>query len=184
MLGERIRDSRKEKGITVKGLADMVNVTPGYISQIERDLIDPSLSVLRRISAVLEIPLTTLFSQEAPDEVVLIPKEKRMVIKFADINMEYEFLTPSARNRDMSLQMEVISFKLAPKSWGGTEIMAHAAAECTVVLRGVLEYHIRDKVYTIEEQGCLYIPEKIPHRLYNPGDIEVHGIGIIAPPVY
>lgn len=184
MIGEKIRDIRKEKELTIKDLADRVNITSGYISQIERDLIDPSLSVLRRISSALGVSLASFFSEESQNEVVEIPKEKRTRIKFADINMEYEFMTPSERKRDVSPKMEVIFFKLAPKSWGSTEVMLHEADECTIVIKGTLEYHINDKVYIVNEGGSIYLPENTPHLLYNPTDEELEGIGIISPPVY
>ena len=49
MIGEKIKAARIEKGLTAKELAIKSEVTPGYISQIERELISPSLSVLMRI---------------------------------------------------------------------------------------------------------------------------------------
>ena len=52
MIGEKIKAVRMEKGITAKELAIKSEVTPGYISQIERELISPSLSVLMRICQV------------------------------------------------------------------------------------------------------------------------------------
>ena len=56
MIGEKIKAIRMEKKITAKELAERVEVTPGYISQIERDLISPSLSVLMRIADAIETP--------------------------------------------------------------------------------------------------------------------------------
>ena len=93
-IGEKIRDSRKEKGMTIKDLAVKAAVTTGYISQIERGQIEPSLSVLRRISQTLDLPLATLFSVEATDEITVIPKDKRTILKFPELNIAYEFITP------------------------------------------------------------------------------------------
>ena len=47
MLGEHVRNIRKKRGITLKELAEKTGLSIGYISQIERDLTDPSLSTLR-----------------------------------------------------------------------------------------------------------------------------------------
>ena len=41
MIGEKIKAARIEKGLTAKELAIKSEVTPGYISQIERELISP-----------------------------------------------------------------------------------------------------------------------------------------------
>ena len=42
MLGEHVRNIRKKRGITLKELAEKTGLSIGYISQIERDLTDPS----------------------------------------------------------------------------------------------------------------------------------------------
>lgn len=91
MIGEKIKAARIEKGLTAKELAIKSEVTPGYISQIERELISPSLSVLMRIAKVLEIPIVSLFSQEEQEQVTVIKKDNRTKIRFADINMEYQY---------------------------------------------------------------------------------------------
>lgn len=72
MIGEKIKAARMEKGLTAKELAIKSEVTPGYISQIERELISPSLSVLMRIAKALEIPIVSLFSQEEQEQVTVI----------------------------------------------------------------------------------------------------------------
>ena len=66
MLGEHVRNIRKKRGITLKELAEKTGLSIGYISQIERDLTDPSLSTLRKLSAALDIP-TYLFMGGQPD---------------------------------------------------------------------------------------------------------------------
>ena len=64
MLGEQIRNIRKSRDFTLKALAQQTGLSIGYISQIERNLTDPSLSTLRKISAALDVP-TYLFMGEA-----------------------------------------------------------------------------------------------------------------------
>lgn len=64
MLGERIRNFRKNKSITLQQLSDETGLSIGYISQIERNLVDPSLSSLRKISKSLDIPTYLLMETE------------------------------------------------------------------------------------------------------------------------
>ena len=54
MIPQKIRTLRQAKGLTLKELADKTQTTAGYISQLERGLVDPSLSTLRKIAAVLD----------------------------------------------------------------------------------------------------------------------------------
>lgn len=185
VIGERIREIRHEKGMTSKELAEKANVTQGYISQIERDIISPSMSVLSRISAALDAPLVALLAQQEQDTVNVIKKNKRTKIKFADVNLEYDFLTPYGRDKSPAAQMEVVEYRLAPKSWGSNDVMLHPeCAECSFVLEGTLEYHVGNEIYTIHAGDCLYLPPAIPHQLYNPGDVGVRVLGVITPPCF
>jgi len=184
LIGATIRKIRNEKGMTLKELADKIDITPGYISQIERDLTEPSLTILKKIAAQLGVTLTTLLSENSREGVVHIPLEKRTKIKFPDINMEYEFLTPSSIYKNLATNMVVIFFKLAPKSWGSNEIMLHDSDECVVVTQGTLEFHANDEVYIIKEGGSIYVPSNTPHNFYNPHEHnEVQAYGFLSPPI-
>ena len=61
MIHQKIRTLRQAKGLTLKQLADKTQTTAGYISQLERGLVDPSLSTLRKIAAVLDTPCLPLW---------------------------------------------------------------------------------------------------------------------------
>ena len=183
MLGERIREIRMEMGLTAKALAQRASVTPGYISQIEHDQIKPSMNVMKRIAEVLNVPMAALLmAEQAPEEIVVTPRSARTKIKFADVNTEYEFLTPFRRTHDRGNQIEVIHYSLSPRTWGSATAMLHPeAAECSVVLQGVLEYHTETDVYRLEEGDCIYLPANTPHRLYNPSEQELHAIAMLSP---
>ncbi len=63
-LGAKIREVRQKAKLTLNDLASKTGLTASYISQVERGLIDPSISSLRRISAVLEVPLYVFLTDE------------------------------------------------------------------------------------------------------------------------
>ena len=50
MLGTNIREYRKNKKLTIKELAERTGLSIGYISQVEREEAEPSLSSLRKIA--------------------------------------------------------------------------------------------------------------------------------------
>ena len=56
MLGETIRKLRKEKNPTLVAFSSMTDLSPGYLSQVERGIAEPSLSSLERIAKALDIP--------------------------------------------------------------------------------------------------------------------------------
>ena len=74
-LGTTIKDFRKLKGIKQKDLAAKAKISQTYLSQIESNSKDPTLSTIKIISDSLEIPLSVLFFISLTDKE--IPKEKR-----------------------------------------------------------------------------------------------------------
>lgn len=54
ILGARIKAERNKKGYTQDKLAEKLDVTVGYVSQIERGITKINLEQLAKISAILE----------------------------------------------------------------------------------------------------------------------------------
>lgn len=60
-LGITIKDMRKKKKLTQGEFASLCEISQTYLSQIENNLKEPNLSVLKTISEKLGIPLPILF---------------------------------------------------------------------------------------------------------------------------
>ncbi len=54
-IGERLREARVKRGLSVRGLARVVDVSPSLISQIETGKSSPSVSTLYAITTALQI---------------------------------------------------------------------------------------------------------------------------------
>src|SRR3954452_16713295 len=65
-IGERLREERQRKGLTVREIARRVGVSPSLISQIERDKVNPSVSTLWGLVTVLGLQMGDLFSNAEP----------------------------------------------------------------------------------------------------------------------
>ena len=65
-IGERLRQARTERGMTVRGLARMVDLSASLISQIETGRSSPSVSTLYAITAALDISIEDVFSAGSP----------------------------------------------------------------------------------------------------------------------
>lgn len=60
-LGEEIKESRLNAGLSQEALALAAGVDRTYVSQLERGVANPSLKILYRISMVLESELRIAF---------------------------------------------------------------------------------------------------------------------------
>ncbi|PZR02458.1 MAG: transcriptional regulator [Flavobacterium psychrophilum] len=74
-LGNTIKDIRKHKGYTQGDFAMECGITQTYLSQIENNQKEPNLSVLKKISEKLVVPLPILFFLSITEEDV--QQEKR-----------------------------------------------------------------------------------------------------------
>lgn len=66
-LGPRLRQVRKDRGLSVRELARRIACSPSLISQIERGLSAPSVGILYALATELRTSLDYLFGAAAPD---------------------------------------------------------------------------------------------------------------------
>ena len=79
LLGKRIREIRKNKGINQEKLAELINVEPATISNIENGKNYPSMINLENILNVLDSSFTDVFNFEHKDE------SENLIIKINEI---------------------------------------------------------------------------------------------------
>lgn len=75
-LGKIIKDLRKQTGYKQKVFADKCNITPSYLSQIENNIRDPNISILKVIADNLQVPLPVLFFLSMEEEDIHPSKRK------------------------------------------------------------------------------------------------------------
>lgn len=67
-LGQKMREARKEKGLTQQELADLSHVSIKQIAKIEKGKINPSYLILKALAKVLPISLDTLINPDVSPE--------------------------------------------------------------------------------------------------------------------
>jgi transcriptional regulator with XRE-family HTH domain len=72
-LGALIRAQRVTAGLSLRELAERTKVSNAYLSQIERGLHEPSISVLDAIAAALDVSLEALLARSG----LLAPEDER-----------------------------------------------------------------------------------------------------------
>jgi transcriptional regulator with XRE-family HTH domain len=177
-LGQRIRETRSARGLTLTALADATGLSTGLISQVERGLADPSLETLRRIAKVLEIPLFSLFRQEDSATVAVVRENRRTQVKSPDHDIVYSRISPGGG------RLEVLHGTLGPNSASAPEPWSHPSEECLVVLSGQLVVEVAGRDYELSEGDSCYFDSNLPHRFRNPREETAEFIVTITPPSY
>ena len=97
IVGERIRDRRKELGLNLRELAQKTNLTASFLSLVERGHNTPSLDSLRRITEALDVPL--FYFNQTNGQNPVVRSDKRIKITFPPGDLTCELLVPNLRNR-------------------------------------------------------------------------------------
>ena len=75
-LGADLRSLRKSRGLTLSRLAKITGKSVGWLSQVERNLSEPSINDLRDLAKALDIRMSMLFGQAKA-----VPEEAGFVVR-------------------------------------------------------------------------------------------------------
>ena len=75
MIGSRIKDLRNRNGLTQQELADRTELTKGFISQLERGQVTPSVETLLDLIECLGTSPSEFFKEEKEEQVVFREEE-------------------------------------------------------------------------------------------------------------
>ena len=68
-VGNKVRNMRKDKGMTLAKLSEVTGLSPAIVSQIERGLANPSFTTLAQLAHGLDIPVGKFFLRTRRNQV-------------------------------------------------------------------------------------------------------------------
>jgi transcriptional regulator with XRE-family HTH domain len=161
-ISSRVKEKRRKSRITLEELAREVGVTKGLLSQIENNRTIPSLSVLLSIIKCLRVDFNDFF-----DKLDESGNGAPVVIKARDheqIKKEYSrgsyYYRINSFKQDGKL-VDVVLYrqdKNARRGYVSTE-----AFEFNYILKGKIQYSIKDKKYVLEQGDSFYYDARQPH---------------------
>ena len=92
MIGKTIKFLRTTKGLKQSDLAEQVNVSKNYISLIENNKREPSLSFLKELASKLDIPVSLLFLELDMNKKEVNPQERDLLLKMRDLMVQIEMV--------------------------------------------------------------------------------------------
>jgi transcriptional regulator with XRE-family HTH domain len=176
-LGERILNSRKAKGITIREFAKQTGLSISILSQIERGIANPSLNSLRAIAEALNIPLSSLFINEIDHESLLLRKgNRKKVYRENSDHIVFDILTPE----HMKSNVEILWMTLNPNSETTSGYMEHNKEEFAVVMKGNVYVILEDKEYLLNEGDTVRILPRMKHKFRNKSNSHIEVLFILS----
>jgi transcriptional regulator with XRE-family HTH domain len=164
-VGPKLRTLRQERGLSLRTLAGLCDLSPNTISLIERGISSPSVSTLHRLATALRVPITAFFEgQEDRVEVVFLHAGERsrsgsdsVLLESLGTGLEAQTLEPF-----------VVTLK--PGAGSGKQTIIHVGHELVYCLQGKVEYQVGDRLCRLEVGDSLLFEARLPHCWHNPGD--------------
>lgn len=168
-LGLRLKKFRTRRGLSQTELAKLVGVTPSTISQVESDLIYPSLPALLKIAEVLDVDINSFF-QESADmrNRVIFPSGESLDIKFPDLpqhSIVGRLLIPV----DIEAKVEPYLLEIQVGKTLPSHFFIHKGEEIGYLLSGKLQLNLGKDAYTVHSSDVIYLTSKMPSQWQNPG---------------
>ncbi|MEW6376309.1 MAG: helix-turn-helix domain-containing protein [Thermodesulfobacteriota bacterium] len=182
-LGDKIRTLRKKLGMTQKELAEQVGLTPSFISQLEKNVISPSLDSLLKLSEKLNTqPIYFLMDLEGRplQKMVIKPNERQEIhlqeMKASDVKLH--LLVSDLLNR----RMEPCLLTLKEGASVNGHFYTHKGDEFAYVMEGELEVEIEGEKQMLRQGDSLYIESTVPSKWVNMGKGDAVLLWVLSPP--
>lgn len=197
-MGERLREARQARRLSLRVLADRLGVSPSLISQIETGRANPSVSTLYAIAAELDVSLDELLfnDRRQPETAAGAIAAGGSTATPAGTMIPTAPVQRAATRHRIRLNSGVLWERLTTLSEPGIEFLRvtyepggassppdafqrHPGHEWGYVMSGRLQVRIGFDEYVLEPGDAISINSAIPHRLATIGDEPVEAIWFV-----
>jgi transcriptional regulator with XRE-family HTH domain len=170
-IGNKIKEYRKSKGITVQELASKAEVSKGLISQIENNRTIPSLLVLMNIITSLDLDLNEFFKgidKDAKASQVIVKRNEEYHQFEKEHTRGFLYKRIMARNlKNFPVDIVLLELKKGAKR---TNMVKTEAYEYKYVVHGKVEYNINNETHILETGDSIFFDGRLGHKPVNIGE--------------
>jgi len=176
-VGQRVRDERTARDMSLDDLSRASGVSRAALSQIETRKSSPSISVMWKIAVGLGIPFTELLGGDSEVGQVL-RRADAQVLRSPDGRMESRPIAPAGTTP----WVEIFELRLSARTTQRSEPHAPGTREILVVLSGSLRIDINGTVYDLEAGDSVAFRADQAHAYINNGASEARAHNVIIYP--
>ncbi|MBE7009131.1 MAG: cupin domain-containing protein [Ruminococcaceae bacterium] len=175
-IGNKIRQLRTQKGLTLEELASRSELTKGFLSQLERNLTSPSIDSLDDILEALGTNLAEFFQED---------KVEQYVFRDADFFIDeredctVHWIVPNTQKN----RMEPILLTL-PENGRSFEVAPHSGEEFGFVVDGTVTLTCDGKRSTLRKGETFYLHGHTFHSLSNEHKAAARVLWVSTPPLF
>src|SRR4051794_39207729 len=169
-VGQRIRDLRRSRKLSLEAVAARTDLSIGFLSQIERGLSSPSLRVLATIADVLGVGIAGLFGAKKTaatgSDAIVTRQQQRAELNLWRTGISKQLLSPSGSDGRLNLFL----VHMEPDGSTGDELYTHDGEEAGLVLEGEMKLTVDAETWTLKTGDSFRFASRRPHRFSNPSN--------------
>jgi transcriptional regulator with XRE-family HTH domain len=183
-VGEKIRELREQKGLSLQDMSTRTGYTSALLSQVENHFISPPLGALIKIAKALEVKVGTFFGDEPRESYAIVRKDERKHIsRYASkegVSYGYSYESLGFDKKDR--QMEPFLVSLEPATVKSEKLSSHDGEEFIFILEGEMEAILGDHKDVLYPGDCIYYDSAIPHKVQCHREIPTKILAVIWTP--
>ena len=171
-IGQRVRQAREERGLSVKELSERANCSDEYLGWVEDGQVEPPVALLIQLAKALKLDSSAfLYVDETPD---------RRLMEAAKRTEHYSYKTLTLSEKDSHLMAFEVT--IPPESAHKGVGYRHEGEEFVYVLSGEVEITIDQEKTRLAKKESLRFNSNLDHHLMNPGTVDAELLVILYLP--
>lgn len=169
-IGQRIRDVRTARKLSLRDVGAKADVTASFLSQVERGQVQPSIVTLHRICSVLGMSMSEALAVDEPrgSGVAITRHDKRGQMIPPSLEVTVDMLVTA-----VGRAFEMLLVKLAPGMATGPDLVSHDAHEAMFIVSGTARFESESTTTELQAGDTIYLNSTHPHRMVNIGPDEL-----------
>ena len=175
-IGPRLRKLRHDAGLTLGQAAELAELSPSFLSALERDQTGVSSQALHRLTHAYGSTVSAVLRSDTTELVQLTSARKRTV------GSVHGYVTEQLINGQTLLDAMIITLEPDTEP---NEPSSHEGEEIVFILDGELDVRLGNgQRFKVRPGESLFYPSTIEHEWNNTGSVPVRFLWVATPPTY
>lgn len=177
-LGEKIKEFRQERGLTLKDLSARTGFSVSFLSQVERGLSSLSITSLQAIATALGVPIVQFFPPPASPNYARRTADHR---PFRLDGSDIAYVSLSGNFHSRTLEPLLVTL---PPGLRRQEPFGHPGEEFAYVLGGTLTLAVDGEEYELGPGDSIHFNSRSLHAFENRGSTSATVLWVLTPRIF
>jgi len=178
LICRKIKNFRKQRGLTLKELGERTNLSVSFLSQVERGVSSMTLVSLRKIANALDVSMDTLVNV-SEESTYVNSTDSQIIMRLGKNYKGFVRLSGKFPGR----KLEGVLLIMDPHM-ENSEISSHDGEEIYYIVKGRATFVLDGEAYLVSAGESIHYPSTVRHQILNREDEELVMMCVITPAIF